>query len=412
MPNEAKHEGQSRDFIKSLLNIQINFVLATAVMLFLVAVISISTLNIHKDIGYNFTLGKLFSRVETKNRVLGRLTREPVCFKFICLNYELFEYNEAEENWSARIDYIFQKNLRYGSLRVNGQKFAYDIRVSGSTYTGYNLDSNTEYIFKFYSGTLGRGKILGTLKFTTPADPLPLVLENNEDDKNDNTENSAVVSPSQPTVSRITNSLTPDKSVFQNRGTVTGELGVQYAPPGVSGQVASKSAVIRYRDSLDSVRNFDLYVSPAGAIWKIIRYESNGTSQYVGGFNYDECGDGAVTATDRVIMPTIGLHPNSGKVGDSPNMMVKTNYGCKNSHFSNPWPLDNYQGAGSGRGILPDILEGPVWDNSTGSLYVKTLPKPWVHYNGILDKNTKSLKKTSGSIIKILTWCRRKFKNR
>ena len=42
--------------------------------------------------------------------------------------------------------------------------------------------------------------------------------------------------------------------------------------------------------------------------WKFERLEpgSTNTSQYVGGFNYANCNDGHVTATDRVFQPAIG----------------------------------------------------------------------------------------------------------
>jgi len=191
----------------------------------------------------------------------------------------------------------------------------------------------------------------------------------------------------------ITNWVDKDKvappfGAFEYRGNSTFEFGAQYSAPGIPASLQPKSSIIRYRDRRDSNYNYDLYITPAGIIWKIVRHDSSGSLvQYVGGHNYAECGDGNVTASDRVIMPAIGLNLNNSVEGGIP-MTLRTNYGCMNNHFSNPWPVNNYQAAASGRGILPEITENLVWDHTTSTLTVKTIPKPWMYYEGILDKTS------------------------
>ena len=169
------------------------------------------------------------------------------------------------------------------------------------------------------------------------------------------------------------------------------EFGAQHAAPGAPAEFAYLYGVIRYRDNLDGIRDYDLFFSPTLAIWQLRRYELDDVTygQYVGGFHYDNCQDGFVTATDRVFMPAFGLHPqymhDANDLSWNINTAVRTNYGCQNSHYSNPWPIDNYQGAGSGNGDLPPIVSGPDWTPATQTLHSVSLPLPWVYYPGVLD---------------------------
>jgi len=88
---------------------------------------------------------------------------------------------------------------------------------------------------------------------------------------------------------------------------------------------------------------------------------------------------------DRVLMPAIGLHPQYGTEGASVNTMVRTNYGCMNNHFSNPFPIDNFAGSGSGTGVQPEMVMGPTWTQTTQTLFSATISMPWIYYEGILD---------------------------
>jgi hypothetical protein len=85
-------------------------------------------------------------------------------------------------------------------------------------------------------------------------------------------------------------------------------------------------------------------------------------------------------------MPAIGA-TNATECG-LPVTSVRTNYGCMNNHFSNPFPLDNYQGAGSGSGDQPEIVVPPTWTASRQTLFSATLSKPWIFYEGILDPDS------------------------
>ncbi len=187
--------------------------------------------------------------------------------------------------------------------------------------------------------------------------------------------------------------LAPNLQEFTYRGTAQSEMGAQYAAPGIPENMKALSSIIRYRDNSDSVRNYDLYLTPTLAIWKIIRYEADGqTSQYVGNFPSETCYDGQKTMTDGVIQPAIGLDGNYGKEGELPNVMVKTNYGCQREHYSVPYPIDNYQSAGSGRGIIPEITTQPFWDQTYQTLTSTSVSVPWVYYEGLLDKNSPQFK--------------------
>lgn len=177
----------------------------------------------------------------------------------------------------------------------------------------------------------------------------------------------------------------PADTLFTRRGAATVEMGPSFAAPGAPPEFMHLYGVVRYRDYLEPHRDYDLYFSPGLAIWRFVRWEPGhaASSQYVGGFHYANCQDGFVTATDRVLMPAIGA-TNATECG-LPTTSVRTNYGCMNNHFSLPFPLDNYQGAGSGSGEQPEIVEGPTWDTSDQSLFSVSLSKPWISYEGILD---------------------------
>ena len=119
----------------------------------------------------------------------------------------------------------------------------------------------------------------------------------------------------------------PASTLFAVRGTAQVLFRVQYAAPGDPAALYSQYGVIRYRDNLESFRNYDLFFSPSLAVWKF-RYEPDGTTtwRYIGGFHYDNCQDGFVTATDRVLMPAIGT--TIATECGSPVTSVKTNYWC------------------------------------------------------------------------------------
>lgn len=183
----------------------------------------------------------------------------------------------------------------------------------------------------------------------------------------------------------------PPSSLFTDRGVATVEFGAQYAAPGAPADKEHLYGVIRYRDNLDGLRDYDLFFSPTLTIWQFWRYELDHGSyaQYVGGFHYDNCQDGYVTAMDRVFMPAIGLHSQYGTQADQPggdvNTLVITNYGCMNGHFSWYWPIDNFAGSGSGDGVLPSIPAGPTWTQATQTLHAVSISLPWVYYPGVLD---------------------------
>lgn len=160
---------------KSLIGASISPIVAFAVVLFAATSVAGIALVANSEIGNTASApaSRLFFSQAKSSQVLGVATygyNQPICSQYVCLSYELLGYSQSENSFAARIDYILQK-VKYGSIRVNGNKFAYNIRSSGSTNTGYNLDPNTVYIFKFYSGLAGQGKILATLKFTTPPAP-------------------------------------------------------------------------------------------------------------------------------------------------------------------------------------------------------------------------------------------------
>ncbi|HOF41444.1 MAG TPA: hypothetical protein PLD73_15340 [Candidatus Hydrogenedentes bacterium] len=183
----------------------------------------------------------------------------------------------------------------------------------------------------------------------------------------------------------------PPADLFASRGSATCEFGAEFAAPGAPQEWLEHYGVIHYREPEPADRDFDLYFSPSLAIWKFHRVDSSDQkAQYVGGFHYSECPGGQVTAMDRVIQPAIGLHPNYGTEIGMTNTMVRTNYGCGTSFYSQPWPCDNYQGAGSGRGILPDIESAPAWDEATQTLRAAAVLVPWIFYEGILDPESNA----------------------
>ena len=181
----------------------------------------------------------------------------------------------------------------------------------------------------------------------------------------------------------------PPSAPFAQRGTATVEFGAQFAAPGAPPNLEHLYGVIHYADNLDPLRDYDLFFSPSLAIWKLWRYEPDHTehAQYVGGFHADNCLDGNVTATDRVIMPAISTHAGveAGQPGGDVITLVRSNLGCMNDNYSVPYPIDNYQAAGSSVGVLPQITNGPVWTQATQTLYAESLSVPWLYYDGVLD---------------------------
>jgi len=85
-------------------------------------------------------------------------------------------------------------------------------------------------------------------------------------------------------------------------------------------------------------------------------------------------------------MPAIGTM--AGTECGSPVTLVRTNNGCMNNNFSIPFPVDNYQGAGSATGTLPTIVIVPTWTQTTQSLFSASRPKPWIYYDGALDPDS------------------------
>ena len=68
----------------------------------------------------------------------------------------------------------------------------------------------------------------------------------------------------------------PSAALFQSRGTVQIAQGAQYAAPGVPPASQALYGVLRYRDTLESFRNYDLFFTPSLAISKLLRYEPDG----------------------------------------------------------------------------------------------------------------------------------------
>jgi hypothetical protein len=183
--------------------------------------------------------------------------------------------------------------------------------------------------------------------------------------------------------------MAPPPSAFTTRGTATIEQGAAYAAPGAPADMQHLYGIMRYRDTIDPHRSYDLYFSPSLTIWKLHRIENASQSaQYVGGFHYSECAGGQVTAMDRVIMPAVGLNMNYSQEGAAPNLTARTNYGCVGQNRSLPFPADNFAGSGSGRGLLPEQITDPAWNAATQTLFARVRLKPWIFYEGILDSGS------------------------
>jgi hypothetical protein len=159
---------------KAIARANVSAVTAFAVVIFAAASVASITLIANSELAAADSVESYSQTVSPKGQVLGVATygyQQPVCGKYVCLNYELLGYNNNA--WAARVDYNFRNGLRYGSIRVNGKEFAYNLRASGSSYTGYNLQPNVTYTFRFYSGLRGTGSLLATLQFTAPPAPNP-----------------------------------------------------------------------------------------------------------------------------------------------------------------------------------------------------------------------------------------------
>ena len=188
----------------------------------------------------------------------------------------------------------------------------------------------------------------------------------------------------------------PDPNLFDDRGTVTMDFGSQYAAPGAPEDKENLYGIIQYRDSEDGLRDYDLWVTPTLAIWKLRRYEINHASygQYVGGFHIPGCPSGETLAMDRVFMPAVGLHPNSmvepGQ-GATENLGVRSNHGCGYGvPMQNPWPVNNYQTTGSGTGSIPAISSGLTWNSTTKTVDSVSNALPWIHYPGLFDSQSNA----------------------
>ena len=144
-------------------------------------------------------------------------------------------------------------------------------------------------------------------------------------------------------------------------------------------------AKISYLDP-DPARAYDIYLTPSGAIWKLDRHEQNYTVGYVGLHHLPECRTGLKTPSDRVIMPAIGLDTNfAGGEGAATRTLLRTNFGCQDSNFSDPYPIANYQGAASERGQLSRVVTTPTWEKETQTAYFKSVPWPWMYYPEVFE---------------------------
>ncbi len=157
-------------WIKSVFNSALSPATAFALVLFAATAVAGMALVAYTEMSSTEVspLAYLFSH-KAHAQVLGTASygyNQPVCGKYICMNYQLADQNA--DGYNARIDYWGVSGPAVGSIRVNGYRFQYYIRGNGTTYTGYNLDPGETYAFRFYSGYTGRGKLLDTLTFTTP----------------------------------------------------------------------------------------------------------------------------------------------------------------------------------------------------------------------------------------------------
>lgn len=160
---------------------------------------------------------------------------------------------------------------------------------------------------------------------------------------------------------------------------------------------------------------YELYFTPSLSIWQLVhRRRKDGKlsnvygseddyyhSQYVGGNHHYECYGTTderlkrLTFGDRCIMPAIGINSNSAidplkkEYGGLTPLKVQTNYGCRNSHYSAPWPIHNYQGATCGSGELSYVVKPPTWDQTTQTLTSVTQPLPWTYYPGINNESSQ-----------------------
>ncbi|HNO24940.1 MAG TPA: hypothetical protein PKK94_18330, partial [Leptospiraceae bacterium] len=84
---------------------------------------------------------------------------------------------------------------------------------------------------------------------------------------------------------------------------------------------------------------------------------------------------------------SIGLDTTYGiENGDSNRVLIRTNYGYSAGGLSNSYPINNYQGIGSGAGFLhTDFVDYPQWNQGTQTAFFKSRPFPWIFYPDSLD---------------------------
>lgn len=191
----------------------------------------------------------------------------------------------------------------------------------------------------------------------------------------------------------IIDEIQPSPTLFEPRGTAEASFSNVHQPANIKGSnfrtYNDPFGIISYTDQKNSNLSYSLYVTSSGGIWKMDKMDGQGKPiEYIGGYHYCECPGGKLHTSDRMIMPAIGLNLNHATEGGAYNSTLRTNYGCQTKRMGQPWPVNNYQGAASGRGELSRMIEAPKWDRRLQRAYFRTRPFPWIFYKEIFDANS------------------------